>query len=304
MGPLALPGRLIGELIFPLGLFFEKADVYHATNHLALRAAIISRKKPLVVTLHDALPFQRVQYTSQLRWRYIRMCYRHAIRADRIIVTSNYSKNRLMEALGIPDEKFALIPLGVNVAWYHPPIKRTEKEGVNVLFVGGSWALARGALTVVWCMKEIQRYYRRFMLTIAGKVSSGDIARIKALAAKYSVLDRIRFTGRLTEEQMRSVFWESDLLVYPSYMGMSYTLLQAAACGLPIITIKGVETSEYLADSAVLVGSESRLPSAILEVLTDPKRRKELSEKARSRACKFSITAMVEKTARIYDSMI
>src|SRR5436309_10617703 len=123
-----------------------------------------------------------------------------------------------------------------------------------------------------------------FKLLVAGSTQTRGYER---MAEQFGVADRVRFIGHCSE--VRRVFFASDLLVHPTfYDPCSLVVLEALACGLPVITTRYNGAAEMLSPPAqgYVVGNphdHGRLASAMAQLL-DPARRSACAQAARKAA--------------------
>jgi glycosyltransferase involved in cell wall biosynthesis len=138
---------------------------------------------------------------------------------------------------GIP---VSIIPNGIDCECFRPPRDRSDNpEGVTLIFVGRV-AEQKGLTYLIRSLPALRgRTSVPFELVVVG---DGPLrADMEALAESLKVADRVRFTGWVTQSQVRDYLQRADVFVLPSLMeGLSIALLQAMACGLPVITSDAV----------------------------------------------------------------
>lgn len=127
-------------------------------------------------------------------------------------------------------------------------------------------------------------------LVLVGK--SGRMERrLRRLAEGSGVAGRIVFTGYVSDGDLVQLYNQAELFVYPSlYEGFGLPVIEAMACGLPVITSNGSSLREVAQDAAILVDpvSSSQLKDQIVRCLTDDACRSALSTAGLQRACHFS----------------
>jgi glycosyltransferase involved in cell wall biosynthesis len=108
---------------------------------------------------------------------------------------------------------------------------------------------------------------------------------------KEGVEDAVVFTGRIPDEELIELYNAAELFVYPSlYEGFGLPVLEAMACGAPVVVSNSSSLPEVVGDAGVLVSptNDRDLGEAILELSRNPARRAELSERGKARAAQFS----------------
>lgn len=193
---------------------------------------------------------------------------------------SSEEKHRLKNALSL-DENIVINFTG----------RIVERKGIDILI--NAFAGSRELLT-------------RCILVVIG--SGPDEGRIKALVLKNGIDNSVRFLGHRSEVARH--YQASDIFVLPSYAeGMPNSLLEAMACGLPVIAsrIGGVVDAAEDSKSGILFepGDVSGLANAMIRLLNDEELRKRLGEKARKRIVEsFSIDRIADKYIKLYNRLI
>ena len=111
------------------------------------------------------------------------------------------------------------------------------------------------------------------------------------------------FTGYVPEEELPLVYNAADLFVYPSlYEGFGLPILEAMACGVPVITSNLSSMPEVAGDAGILVDPNdvNALADAMTRVLTDRVLRATLAAKGLARARSFSWERMAQETLAVY----
>ncbi len=110
-------------------------------------------------------------------------------------------------------------------------------------------------------------------------------------------------TGVVAEGTLAALYSSADVLVYPSlYEGFGLPVLEAMACGCPVVCTNTSSLPEVVGDAGLLVsaGSTDALAEAILRVISDERLRADLKKKGRERARRFSWAETAKKTLAVY----
>lgn len=191
--------------------------------------AVWERARNLGATCLDVDRFQ-TDSEAQRAWAgAIARRNRAATQAAHVVAPSEYLK-RLVAGWGVPDDRIAVIPNGIDddFAVLGPPPPRPGRE-LRVLFVGRltNWKGVETLLLALSAMGEAR-------LVVAGEGPQLPVA--VGLARQLGLDGRARFAGRTSRPEVRELMRQSDVLVLTSlYEGLSHTLLEAAAAGLPVI---------------------------------------------------------------------
>ena len=303
------PGYSLAELTrFAFRLFRDRLDLFHATHYVL--PPIRSRA---VVTIHDIIHLLYPQFLpNRAALVYARVMIRRALtRADRIITVSYNSKRDLVDYFGITPSRIEVIYNGVSPR-FRPDVPEedrrrvAERHGLTrpyLLFLGGERP-HKNAQNVVRAFAEARR--RRPDLThtlvLAGPMPAST-ARIDALIAALDVGPSIVRPGRIAEEDMPGLFAGADLLLYPTlYEGFGLPVVEAMACGTPVLTSSTSALQEIAGGYAYLVDplDVDAIARGIVLLTTDTKVRSDFIELGRKRARDFSWDKAAERTLEVY----
>jgi glycosyltransferase involved in cell wall biosynthesis len=115
--------------------------------------------------------------------------------------------------------------------------------------------------------------------------------------------DSVILAGRVSDDDVRALQTGADAFVFPSlYEGFGLPPLEAMACGAPVIASNSSSLPEVVGDAGLLVDPTSvdELAQALVRLAGDRELRRELGQRARSRATRFTWEATVEATADVY----
>ncbi len=204
-------------------------DVLHCPT---FRAPVRSRA-PLVVTIHDLAVFRHPETFNRWTRRYSRVAVPRVARAARLVIAvSEFTKRETVELLGVPDERIRVIPNAVG-----PPF---DPEGPAA---AGDYVLAVGTLEP------------RKNLRVAEEAARTLGVELRVVGARgWGGVEVAGWLGRVSDEELAALYRGARCLVYPSlYEGFGIPVVEAMACGTPVVTGVGGATEEVAAGAAVLV---------------------------------------------------
>ncbi len=252
-------------LWYPVGLGRDArdADVLHCPT---FRAPARSRR-PLVVTVHDLALFRHpTAFPPWHRWTG-QAALRAGVRvADRIVAVSEFTRSELGAVLDVPPERVSVVPNGVD------PVFAPDGPAVE-----GDYVLAVGTLEPrknLACAVEAARLVG-VELRVVGAPGWGGV----------SVPG---WVGRVDDARLAALMRGARCLLFPSlYEGFGLPVLEAMACGTPVVTSRGGATEEVAGDAAVLVDATD--PSAVGAGIEEAERERErLVQAGRERARRFT----------------
>lgn len=305
------PWRFSALLAHFLGFFQDRllpnVDVFHATDHLLPR---FSRIKT-VFTLHDLIfLFHPETHKPLNRWFLTLMMPRFLRAADAIIAVSECTKRDAVRAYGIPEEKITVIYEGVS-----PRFRPADPETVQamrakyglpehfILYVG-TIEPRKNLTALLEAMTNLQSAICN--LVIVGKkgwLYEGFFQRLRELGLE----ERVHFTGYVPDEDLPALYSAADLFVFPSlYEGFGLPVLEAMACGAPVVCSDTSSLPEVAGDAALLVNPTDvrALAAAIERVLTDEALRASLQARGLERARRFTWEEAARRTLEVYQQVL
>lgn len=301
--------RMTERFDLPRIEWFVRFDLLFAPNFVPPS----TRTRSLVVTIHD-LAFRLHPETApqSTRW-WLSRVERTLERATRIIAVSEATKRDLLELYGVSNERVAVIPNGVDGRAFHPPspedVARVRRRfgiaGPYLLFLGGIEP-RKNLPALVRAFAQLPPDVRPALVLAGGSVewnTEGRDALEGALRElPWQIGERIVLTGYVTEVEKVALLGGAESLVYPSlYEGFGLPVLEAMACGTPVVTSDAPALAEVGGDAALLV--DPRDPAAIAagieRVLRDGELRTELTAKGTARAASYSWEQTARRTAEV-----
>ncbi len=310
------PNVQIRHIPFPrlwthLRLSFEMLAV--APDVLFVPAHVLPILHPLrsVVTVHDLgyLHFPEA-HTAWDRW-YLQWSTEHNARsAAHIIADSEATKRDLVQHCHVPESKISVVYPG-----YDPSIAPVSDLAV-LDAVRKRYGLPSGYLIYVGTLQPRKNLIRLLdamailardhdaHLAIAGKkgwLYEGLFAHVRKLGLE----NRITFTGYVPQGDLPALISGANAFVLPSlYEGFGLPVLEAMACGTPVICSNTSSLPEVVGDAAVLIDPSdiSQLAQAIASVLESPHLRQELRGRGLERVKRFSWADSAAAILRVLDS--
>lgn len=236
-----------------------------------------------------------------------------AKKADHIITVSQYSKRDLVETYGIKPEKITVTYEGAGDE-FGPRNKDQAKENLRrkygldwpfILYVGRLQA-RKNLARLVRSYAEIRKTGIEHKLVLAGRLDSlfrPVISLVRDLGLESDVV----FPGYIDAAELPDLYSAADVFVYPSlYEGFGLPVIEAMACGTPVITSRGSSLEEVAGQAAVLVDAldEESITSALRLVLSDGNLRERLHRAAIQRSHDFSFKNAARQTLSVYEFLL
>ena len=289
----------------PLDLYRRPVDLLHATY-------VVPPVCPTrcVLTLHDIGFVLRPElFPWIIRQRLTLLTRWGAKRARRIITISQYSKGTIVDVLGVEPERVVVTPLGVDDV-YHPADEDDEavlrRHGLSsgyILYVGKVQARKNTARLVRAYHALRQRLKDPPPLVIAGPRTWKSDETFETVE-RLSLAGDITFTGYVPDGDLPALYRRALLLVYPSlFEGFALPLIEAMACGTPVVASRITSIPEVAGDAAVLFDPTSveDIADSLHRVVTDAGMRSRLVARGLARARTFSWRETARKTLEAYE---
>jgi glycosyltransferase involved in cell wall biosynthesis len=252
----------------------DGVDVLHCPGHRGPRRSRV----PLVVTLHDLAVLRHPETFNRWTREYSRVMLPRIVEgATRVISVSSFTASEAVELLGVDSEKVRVVPHGVE-----PPFQPEGQAST------GEYALAVGTIEP---RKNLPRAVEAAQqagieLRVVGPEGWGEVG--------------VQSLGFVSDEVLAALYRGAQCLVYPSlYEGFGLPVLEAMACGTPVVTSSFGATAELGRGAAVLVDPYD--VDAIAKGIEEARRRREeLRAAGLERAARYTWEETARQTLEVY----
>jgi glycosyltransferase involved in cell wall biosynthesis len=301
------------QFFLPIAARGEKLDILHCTGN----TTPIFSSVPIVQTLHDIIFMDPIPQTDSWYQRFGNY-YRRAIvpmvtkKSKAIITVSEYEKKRIVQRLDIPETKIHVIHNGINTRFRTNSdesareyfLKKYKLPEKYILFIGNHSH-----------RKNPERVLEAFAQYRATK-GSDSLALVTPGLSKEFVNQYLKTQnqlhiqgncyspGYIESNDLPLLYSCSSLFLFPSLSeGFGMPVLEAMACGVPVITSNVSSLPEIAGNAAKLISPfDSReLANTIEQVLNSEHLMSELSARGLRQAEKFRWSTVAEKTMEIYE---
>ena len=305
---------------YPATLKQEQADIYHIIDHSDGHIAywLKSCNKVVVATCHDLINFiypENIQDQASVPsismgvWKFAVKGIRQA---DRVIAVSKNTANDVMRLLQVPSNQLSVIPDAVE-SFFRPLPKEQVSvfrqelgftpESFCLLNVGSSHP-RKNVLTVLKVLAQLKSQGRWVHLWKTGADFS---AEQKTFIQQQNLEDLVTYLGKPDKATLVKIYNAADILVAPSlYEGFGMTIIEAMACGTPVITSNVTSLPEVVGNAGILVAplDVSAIAKAVCYLQDDSNERELMVKRGLQRASSFTWEKTAEEIAMIYEKSL
>jgi glycosyltransferase involved in cell wall biosynthesis len=289
--------------------------------HLPYDSCVAWKRGKLVTTIHDVKP---LLFDSLRPKRTLRRTLEQALvgdkwrKIDHVLTDSECSRRDIVRLLGVPEKRLSVVYPGIDVDQFRPA--GASPPHLHLSPCGGEgWMSGR---PYVLCVagadptKNVETLVEAFaqlsppVREAHDLVLVGDFRRrddLRDLVARVGLEKQTVFTGVVNDDRLIGLYQRAALFVFPSrYEGFGLPVLEAMACGCPVISSNASSLPEVAGDAAILLDPEdvSGFARNMETVVTDPGLRDDLRRKGLAQAGRFPWDRTARETIAVYKKVI
>ncbi len=286
----------------------RNADVWHSPHYTMPHRG----RTPTVVTIHDLTYFTNPEWHERSKAVFFRRAISYAASHARVLIcVSDFTARQLGQI--VPEHApIVVAPHGVDLVRFTPD----DRDDASLLrayqlsattryvFFVGTVEPRKGLNVLLAAFGDVARSDPDVELWLAGQAGWG-LGNFEAEVAKHPAASRIRRLGFVDDEILPVLFRGSRAVVYPSRgEGFGLPVLEAMACGAPVVTSAHTVMAEIAGDTAILVdaGDAATLAEALSRTLAlSDEERAQRSALARARAQEFTWDNSMAKHLEAYE---
>ena len=311
--PVTVAGRLKNHLYqawqLPRLAARHKLNVLHIPNTMPL----LWPYQPTIVTLYDLTEFalpQRVYVQGRHVYRRLAN-WLAARRATTIITTSASTKRDIVHYLGVNPAKIQVIYPGINQEQFHPqPVTMARRTYVTqtydlperfLLYVGKIQP-RKNLPRLLQAFHQVRQTHPDVHLVLAGTGGWMNEA-LEATLHQLELTQVVHRPGFVAEADLPALYQMAEMLVFPSlYEGFGFPVLEAMACGTPVVTSATSSLGELAEAAALCVDPMvvEEIAAAIQTILENPDSRDTLRQKGLAHAQQFTWLRCAQETLACY----
>jgi glycosyltransferase involved in cell wall biosynthesis len=281
-----------------------RTPLYHATEHLLPCVAW-----PAVLTVHDLIFERYPEHHTRRNMLFLRTAMPRFVRAaNAIIAVSAHTRRDIIEFYGADRSQIHVIHEGIDATF--APSSAAEVARVRTVYSPDRpWLLMVGTLeprknhaAALHALRRLRTEGFPHRLLIAGG-QGWLFAPIRRLVEALGLVDDVVFTGYVPDADLPPLYSGASALLMPSlYEGFGFPLLEAMACGAPVVAANVSSLPELAGDAALLVPptDDDALTHAVRLLLTQPDLAAALRTRGMAQARRFTWARCAAETAALY----
>lgn len=283
------------QICWPRGLASE-ADLLVCPNY---NIPLLWRG-PILTIVHDVahLALKNIFGAFHLR-AYARFGFEHVRRrSDAIVFVSSFSRDEFYRLAGKPNGTAVVIHNGVDKAWFNASRSVKPSAGHPTIIYVGNVKPHKNLKRLLAAFEAIKNEIPHTLLIVGKK--GGFVTGEEGIASWSQRLgDRLRFTGEISDAELRDCLLTADALVLPSlYEGFGLPPLEAMSVGCPVLVSRGSALPEVCGDAAIYCDplDVADIAAGLRRIVLDNELRSTLRERGFVRAREFDW----EASAKLY----
>jgi glycosyltransferase involved in cell wall biosynthesis len=304
--PRAFSARVLWEQLFlPMYAARLRLDLFHAP----VNVAPLAMPCRVVLTLLEAEPFmfpETIPLPLRLYWQAMRRL--SAKRASRILAISNSSKDELVQYMGLRADSIAVTHLGVDLDRFtgssDPQVTLLpELAGAPYFLWTGRAYPRKNVVRLVEAFGALKRRGLPHRLVLVGVQGWGSSELQTAIEQLGTYRQCVLIPGYLSDATLVALYQHADAFVFPSlHEAFGLPVLEAMACGAPVITSTTTCLPEIVGDAAITVNPTHtrEIEEAMYRIATEPGRRAELVERGLRRTRQFTWEQNAREVVALY----
>jgi glycosyltransferase involved in cell wall biosynthesis len=302
----------------PKAVNLYNCDLLHCTSN----TAPLHSPVPLVITLHDIIYMESLSLFKKGYTLYQRLgnMYRRIVvprvlhKADKIITVSKFEKQRIKDFFHLPEEKLVAIYNGVGKHFRIINDKKQLAQAKEKYQLPDKYIFFLGNTDPKKNTKGVLQAYGNFVKKEGHNIKllmldfdNNELRKILQEIEQPELINDIHLAGYVPNSDLPAIYNLATLFLYPSLReSFGIPILEAMACGTPVVTSNTSSMPEIAQDAAFIVNpyKPNEITNAIITILNDNNLSMTLQEKGLLQAEKFSWEQMAKEVIQLYSNIL
>jgi glycosyltransferase involved in cell wall biosynthesis len=264
-----------------------------------------------IVTVHDVIPLRFPKRLSPLRYYHRYYIPQVLAQAQHIICNSNATATDICDFYHIAASKITPIPLAHDANNFRllSEVRKNNKNCCYFLYIGrhDKHKNLHRLIAAFANLKQRLSDYQHYELWFAGSSNKRYTPEMYSQIEELGIKNQVKFLDYVTYKELPKIINQAIALVFPSlWEGFGFPVLEAMACGTPVITSNLSSLPEVAGDAAILIDpyNTEEITQAMQQIATDESLRSQLSIKGFKRAGNFSWEKTGQATTEVLKKYI
>jgi len=256
--------------------------------------------------VHDLRPLSHPERSIQSI--YFRNWVPPLLRQCRHIITnSEFTASEIRRSTDVLEHKISVTSLGYDSDHFYASQVQQRLHGRPYLLHVGQAYPHKNIERLIHAFNMIAHRFPEVDLLLLGKPHPFETSRLKQMTSELGLSDRVFFKSYVPYRDLANWYRGALAFVYPSlWEGFGLPILEAMACGCPVLTSYGSGTEEVAGAAALLINpfKTESMASSLVVVLSETKTRSGLTEKGLARARHFHWDKTRALTSALFDTIV
>ena len=292
------------------GLLQDGVQLYHGLSN-ELPVGIHRTGIRSVVTIHDLIFLRYPQYYHRLDRIIYNRKFNYACRkADRIVAVSECTKRDIVKFYGISPEKIDVVYQGCDVSFTHPVTEEKKEEVRKKYQLPDHYILNVGSIeerkNILAAVQALPMLPQHIHIVIVGR-RTGYTEKVEQFIKDNGLGERVHIISNVPFNDLPAFYQSAEIFVYPSrFEGFGIPIIEALYSGIPVVAATGSCLEEAGGPDSIYVNPDdiTGLADAFKQIYSNSDKRKNMVEKGREFAKRFSEKQQSEEIINIYKKLI
>lgn len=302
------PKKMWTQFALPLNLLFDrKTDVFFSLGHYGPRFSEV----PYCITIFDLSYLYYPDLFKKNDLYQLQKWSSYSIKkSTHIFAISGSTKDDIIKYYGVNPSKISVTYLGYHQERFNRQSKKSVNGAKKRYKISGDYIIFVGTLqprkNIERLIETFSKLVGNYQLVIVGRkgwLYDSIFEKVKEL----NLEDQVVFTGYVPDSDMPALIGGAKVYVLPSlWEGFGIPIIEAQACGVPVVASNTSSLPEILDESGILVNPENvgSIANGIKKVLTDDKLRQDLIKKGFKNIKRFSWRKCADQTVKILEKVV
>lgn len=299
----------------------EKPSLIHLTSQNQASALAFGAHKQVVVTVHDLITLayrDQAELTGYMTYydRFFENLVKRGLeKASALIADSEHTRQDIIRTLNYPADKISVVYLGIDQARFQPrkvsddfyQTYHLDRQASYLLYVGSEDPRKNLSRLIDSLRRIVDQEPNIKLLKVGAARFVGERKQLQQKIQRLGLEDHVIFFDQVPDKDLACFYNIADLFVFPSlYEGFGLPVLEAMACGTPVLTSNRSSLPEVAGEAAILVNpyNVNAITHGIIQLLSDSTLADSMRQKGLTYAGQFTWERTARETMAVYERVL